>query len=80
MLVVTVIALIVLGPEKLPQVARKAGRAMGEVQRWMRVAEDEARSVLDFDTEPEPESESSLRPPPAPPAWVVTDWQSGRQR
>ena len=78
LLVVTVVALLVLGPEKLPQAARQAGKAMGEVQRWMRFAEDEARSVLSLDTAPEPEpDELPPSPPAARPRWVVDNWRSG---
>jgi Tat protein translocase TatB subunit len=33
MLVILVVALLVLGPNKLPEVARQVGKAMGEVRR-----------------------------------------------
>lgn len=34
LLVVLMVALIVLGPEQLPDALRKVGRFLGEVQRW----------------------------------------------
>jgi TatA/E family protein of Tat protein translocase len=34
MLVIILVALIVLGPEKVPHAMRQAGRAMGELRRW----------------------------------------------
>jgi Tat protein translocase TatB subunit len=87
LLVIAVVALIMLGPEKLPQAARQAGKAMGELRRWTQFAEDEARKVLDFAAEPEPQPElepepdaSSSSRPATMPRWVVTNWQSGGQR
>ena len=82
-LVIALVALIVLGPEKLPPLARQAGKAMGEFRRWTQFAEDEVRNVLDLAPEPEPEPEpepASSSQPAIPPRWVVTDWQSGGQR
>jgi TatA/E family protein of Tat protein translocase len=80
-LVVAVIALIVLGPDKLPQVARQAGKAMGEFRRWTQLAEDHARSVLEFDAAPQPDAEPEPDASPSSrsavtPTWVVTNWQS----
>ncbi len=36
MLIVAVVALVVLGPERLPRVARQAGEWMGKLQRYVR--------------------------------------------
>ena len=60
LLVVLIIALIVLGPQRLPEVARSVGRGMREF-----------RSALDHDDEddyePEPEPTSS---PPLASRWL----------
>jgi Tat protein translocase TatB subunit len=45
-LVVLVVALIVLGPEKLPQVARQAGRALAELRRIRQGLEEEVRGAF----------------------------------
>jgi sec-independent protein translocase protein TatB len=36
MLIVAVVALVVLGPDRLPRVARQAGQWMGKLQRYVR--------------------------------------------
>ncbi|MBW3537128.1 MAG: twin-arginine translocase TatA/TatE family subunit [Actinobacteria bacterium] len=58
-LVVLVVALIVLGPKRLPEAGRQVGRALSEVRRWSESMQAEVRGVLDDDQE---------APPPAP--WV----------
>ncbi len=57
-LVVLVVALLVLGPQKLPDAARAVGRAIGEVRRYTSGFQDEMRDAF---AEPKP----STRPPPA---------------
>lgn len=39
--VIAVVALIVLGPERLPRVARMAGRMMGQLQRYVHSVKSE---------------------------------------
>ena len=51
LLVVLIIALIVLGPQRLPEVARSVGRGMREF-----------RSALEHDDEDEPEHEPEPKP------------------
>jgi len=46
LLVVLVVALIVLGPEKLPQVARQLGAFWGDVRKWRERLESEVRSTF----------------------------------
>lgn len=58
-LVVLVIALIVLGPKRLPEAGRQVGRALGEVRRWSESMQADMKAVLDDDQE---------APPPAP--WI----------
>lgn len=64
-LVVLTVALIVLGPEKLPDAARTIGRAVNEFRRWSATMQEEARSMLELATAEEPQ-------PPAPTA-IATD-------
>lgn len=56
-LIILVIALIVLGPQKLPDIARALGRAVGEFKR----ATEEIRSTLDVEIEPETDWEALER-------------------
>ncbi len=67
LLIVLVIALIILGPKKLPEMARTLGRAFAELQR----ATQDLRSSVDFDVEEEEDEEPEEEPaeddlPPAP--------------
>jgi sec-independent protein translocase protein TatB len=58
-LVVLVVALIVLGPEKLPDAARTLGRFINDVRTWSATMQAEARDMLDVahrsdEAEPQP--------------------------
>ncbi|MGH9029820.1 MAG: Sec-independent protein translocase subunit TatA/TatB [Acidimicrobiales bacterium] len=46
LLVVLLVALIVLGPQKLPQVARQLGAFWGDLRRWRDRLESEVRSTF----------------------------------
>src|ERR1700676_3361632 len=46
LLVILVIALIVLGPEKLPQVARQIGAAWHDLRLWRSRLENEVRGTF----------------------------------
>jgi len=46
-LVIAVIALIVLGPQRLPDAARQVGKAMGEMRRLSSGFQSELRSAFD---------------------------------
>lgn len=46
LLVILLVALIVLGPQKLPEVARQVGRAMAEVRKLTSGFEAEMRDAL----------------------------------
>jgi Sec-independent protein translocase protein TatA len=59
--VVLVVALIVLGPEKLPEVARKGATLLVEARQWQARISDELQSAMSGTFE-RPESG------PAPPA------------
>lgn len=59
-LVIMVVALIVLGPERLPKAARQIGKAVAEVRHWSSGIQDEVKSAFNTDDEPSP-------PPATPP-------------
>jgi Tat protein translocase TatB subunit len=68
-LVILVVALIVLGPKKLPEAGRQVGKALAEVRKWSQGFQDEIRSTIDPDAKPP--SYSQPQPgyvPPSPPA------------
>lgn len=54
-LVIAIIALIVLGPQRLPDAARQVGKAMGELRRLSSGFQSELKSAFD-------ESERSAAP------------------
>jgi len=66
-LVILVVALIVLGPKRLPEAGRHIGRFVSEVRHWSSAVQAEIRDVMDLEGEPAP-------PPPAvaPPAVAPT--------
>jgi sec-independent protein translocase protein TatB len=55
-LVILLIALIVLGPEKLPDTARKVGNVVGELRRMSSGFQNEMRSAMEEITRPPLES------------------------
>ena len=46
-LVILVVALIVLGPKRLPEAGRQVGKAIAEVRKWSQGFQDEIRSTID---------------------------------
>ena len=73
-LLILVVALLVLGPKRLPEAARSLGRSMAEFRR----ASNEIRSSLNLDApDPEPpapahRSEPETKPTPEPSATPAT--------
>jgi len=71
LLVILLIALIVLGPDKLPETARKIGNVMSELRRMSSGFQSEMRSAMDEVTRPplepvkEPEAETKPDDPAA---------------
>ncbi len=65
LLVIALIALIVLGPQRLPGAARQAGKAMGELRRLSTGFQTELRSAFD---EAERSGVAAPVPASAPPA------------
>lgn len=49
MLVIFVVALLVLGPQKLPEAGRQVGRALAEFRRWSGGVQAEMRDALQLD-------------------------------
>jgi Tat protein translocase TatB subunit len=75
-LVILVVALIVLGPNKLPQAGRQLGRALSEVRRWTSDMKQEFQSVVDLDDRPtypsSPTSSTTATAEPQPAATAAT--------
>jgi Tat protein translocase TatB subunit len=63
-LVILILALLVLGPEKLPGAARQVGRALGELRRLSSGFSAELRDALQEPVDGTPRS--ATVPPPAP--------------
>lgn len=49
LLVISIVALIVIGPEKLPKVARTAGAFMGRLQRFVTQVKEEVNREARFE-------------------------------
>ena len=71
---ILVVALIVLGPQRLPEAGRQVGKALGEMRRWSQGFQNEVRTVLDTDPVPDPKpsptsptSTTDATPPADPP-------------
>ncbi len=61
MLVILLLALIVLGPDKLPETARKVGKVVGELRRMSSGFQQEMRQAMDVDG-----FKQSMNPNPGP--------------
>ena len=62
LMVILVVALIVLGPQKLPEAARSVGRGMRELKESL-TADDDERDAYDYD-EPQRGEEASYQNEP----------------
>jgi sec-independent protein translocase protein TatB len=75
LLVILLIALLVLGPDRLPGFAKKAGKVMGDIRRISNGFQAEIRQAMDFDDDrPAPTANPATSaprlvepPPPVPP-------------
>src|SRR4051794_35027500 len=65
-LVILVVALVVLGPKRLPEAGRQIGRFVAEVRHWSSAVQAEIRDVIDLDGEPAPPPPATAPPAPAP--------------
>lgn len=79
-LVILVVALIVLGPDRLPKAGRQVGKALAEMRRWSRGIQNEMRDAFDSADEPprvsSPPSKTDTTPSPptgAPPPATTSD-------
>ena len=74
-LLILFVALIVLGPEKLPNAARQVGRTLGELRRLSSGFQSELKDALKEPVDGTPSTAASAPPPlatPAPPAPAST--------
>jgi sec-independent protein translocase protein TatA len=51
-LAILVVALIVLGPKRLPEAGRQIGKALAEVRRWSHTMQNEIRDVIESEPTP----------------------------
>ena len=68
-LVILVVALIVLGPKRLPEAGRQVGKAISEIRRWSQAVKYEMNQAFNPEVvvrDPTPLAEPA--PPPAPAA------------
>jgi sec-independent protein translocase protein TatB len=66
-LVIALIALIVLGPQRLPEAARQVGKVMGDLRRLSSGFQNELKGALDDDRGPTPvpaRDVLAVEPPP----------------
>jgi Tat protein translocase TatB subunit len=66
LIVILVVALVVLGPQRLPELARTLGKAMAELRRQTNdvVEEFQLQAMLDDE---QPRRPAKPTPPPVPP-------------
>jgi Tat protein translocase TatB subunit len=67
-LVILVVALIVLGPSRLPEAGRQVGKALAEVRKWSQGFQEELRSTIDPDATRPSYSQPQPGYTPPPPA------------
>lgn len=67
-LVILFVALLVLGPTKLPEAARQVGRAITEFRRMSSGFQSELRDALKEPVEGVPQTAATLPPPEDPDA------------
>jgi sec-independent protein translocase protein TatB len=65
LLVIGVVALIVIGPERLPKVARTAGHLLGRFQRYASSVKNDISREMQMDELRKAALESLSNPPPA---------------
>jgi sec-independent protein translocase protein TatB len=65
LIILFLIGLIVLGPERLPRVANQLGTWLGQARRMTRVMKRQLEEEIDFDLEGK---RPNIKPPPAQPA------------
>jgi sec-independent protein translocase protein TatA len=66
LLVIATVALLVFGPKELPDLARKAGRGLRELQGFRQRLHDELAGLLDEPETSDDAPDSSIASPPTP--------------
>jgi sec-independent protein translocase protein TatB len=72
LIVILVVALVVLGPKRLPEVARTLGKAIAELRRQTNDVMEEFQLQAMLDDEP-PRRPAKPTPPPVPPTPAKPD-------
>jgi sec-independent protein translocase protein TatB len=74
-LVILLLALIVLGPERLPEAARKVGKYVRQIRQMSQGFQQEVRRAIDFEDGDRPftPEEARIRPLPASTDELDTD-------
>jgi TatA/E family protein of Tat protein translocase len=67
-LVILVVALLVFGPKRLPEVGRQVGRGLSELRKIQDTVRDELHDVMHSDTDTAAPSYPTPVPAPQPPA------------
>src|SRR5438067_532476 len=67
-LVILVVALIVLGPKRLPEAGRQVGKALAEIRHWSSTVQNEISDALDVTEEPQPPPAAAAPPAPSTPS------------
>lgn len=62
LILILVVALIIIGPKKLPEIAKTLGKALGEFQRATDDLKKEMSEAADFSSSSQPESKSEPKP------------------
>jgi sec-independent protein translocase protein TatA len=68
-MVILVVALIVLGPARLPEAGRQVGKALAEVRKWSQGFQSEIRNVMEPEDTSRPsysQPQPGYDPPPLP--------------
>jgi Tat protein translocase TatB subunit len=68
LVVILVVALLVLGPKRLPEVARSLGRALGEFRRQSTEVMEELQTQLDVEERAGTPKSQPTKPTPDAPA------------
>ena len=66
LLFLAILALIVFGPKRIPEVARTIGRLLQQVRQATHGVEDEVRQLMTLEGDPLARREKPLPPVPAP--------------
>jgi sec-independent protein translocase protein TatA len=78
-IVILVVALIVLGPKRLPEAGRQVGKALAEVRRWTQDVKYEMSQAFDAETRPDPTAPTTPASPPSPEPEPPSDAPAARQ-